>query len=126
MPIYEYECRRCGKRTETMQRMSDPPLSECAECGGELRKLISAPAFQFKGTGWYVTDYARKSDKSESSSRGGEKGSDAETKSESSDSAKSEKSDSKSPDKADKADKDEKTEKAGKPKDTTPAATKKE
>lgn len=60
MPIYEYECRRCQRRLETMQRLSDPPLTECPECGGELRKLVSAPAFQFKGSGWYVTDYARK------------------------------------------------------------------
>lgn len=59
MPIYEYECRRCGRRIEAMQRLSDPPLSECEQCGGELRKLISAPAFQFKGSGWYVTDYAK-------------------------------------------------------------------
>jgi putative FmdB family regulatory protein len=60
MPIYEYECRRCQRRLETMRRLSDPPLTECPECGGELRKLVSAPAFQFKGSGWYVTDYAKK------------------------------------------------------------------
>lgn len=60
MPIYEYECLSCHTRTEVMQRFSDPPLSTCGDCGGELRKLISAPAFQFKGEGWYVTDYARK------------------------------------------------------------------
>lgn len=60
MPIYEYQCRRCAERLETMQRLSDPPLTECPKCGGELKKLVSAPAFQFKGSGWYVTDYARK------------------------------------------------------------------
>jgi putative FmdB family regulatory protein len=60
MPIYEYQCQQCGARTETLQRLADPPLTECTECGGVLRKLISAPAFQFKGSGWYVTDYARK------------------------------------------------------------------
>jgi putative FmdB family regulatory protein len=60
MPIYEYECRRCGHRLENMQRISDPPLKRCPECRGALRKLISAPAFQFKGSGWYVTDYAGK------------------------------------------------------------------
>ena len=49
-----------GKQTEALQRLDEPPLTECPECGGPLRKLISAPAFQFKGTGWYVTDYARK------------------------------------------------------------------
>lgn len=60
MPIYEYECRRCARRLEIMRRLSDPPLTECPECGGELRKLVSAPAFHLKGSGWYVTDYARK------------------------------------------------------------------
>ncbi|HEX2253285.1 MAG TPA: FmdB family zinc ribbon protein [Thermoanaerobaculia bacterium] len=60
MPIYEYKCEQCGEQLETMQRMSDPPLTECPRCGGTLRKQISAPAFQFKGSGWYVTDYARK------------------------------------------------------------------
>ena len=60
MPIYEYECRSCGKRTELLQRMADPPLATCPECGGEVKKLFSAPAVQFKGSGWYVTDYAGK------------------------------------------------------------------
>jgi len=65
MPIYEYECRNCGKRTELLQRMDDPPLAACPECGGEVRKLVSAPAVQFKGTGWYVTDYAKKGGRSD-------------------------------------------------------------
>ena len=65
MPIYEYECRSCGKRTELLQRMDDPPLAACPECGGEVRKLVSAPAVQFKGTGWYVTDYAKKGGRSD-------------------------------------------------------------
>ena len=60
MPIYEYQCRRCGHRLEAMQRLSDPPLKRCPSCGGGLKKLVSAPAFQFKGSGWYVTDYAGK------------------------------------------------------------------
>jgi putative FmdB family regulatory protein len=60
MPLYEYECLKCGKRSETLQRLDDPPLTTCEECGGELKKLMSAPAFQFKGSGWYVTDYAGK------------------------------------------------------------------
>lgn len=59
MPIYEYECLQCGTRSEAIQRMSDPPLTKCEACGGELKRLISSPAVQFKGTGWYVTDYAR-------------------------------------------------------------------
>lgn len=60
MPIYEYQCQKCGHRLEAMQRFSDAPLTECPECEGALKKLISAPAFQFKGSGWYVTDYAGK------------------------------------------------------------------
>lgn len=59
MPIYEYQCQACGERLEALQRLSEPPLATCAECGGDLKKLVSAPAFQFKGSGWYVTDYAR-------------------------------------------------------------------
>ena len=58
MPIYEYQCTQCGKRVEAIQRFADAPLTVCEHCGGELKKLVSAPAFQFKGTGWYVTDYA--------------------------------------------------------------------
>jgi putative FmdB family regulatory protein len=63
MPIYEYQCLQCGKRTEQLQRMSDPPLAACPECGGAMKKLISSPAVQFKGSGWYVTDYAGKGGK---------------------------------------------------------------
>ena len=59
MPIYEYQCQACDERLETIQAISDPPLTTCPECGGDLKKLLSAPAFQFKGSGWYVTDYAR-------------------------------------------------------------------
>src|SRR5262247_4010538 len=61
MPIYEYECSKCGQTIEVLQKMSDKPLKKHAGCGGSLTKLISAAGFQFKGTGWYVTDYARKS-----------------------------------------------------------------
>ena len=61
MPIYEYSCAKCGKTIEVIQKMSDKPLKTHAGCGGKLTKLISAAGFQFKGTGWYVTDYARKS-----------------------------------------------------------------
>lgn len=59
MPLYEYECQSCGRRTEVLQRLDDPPLVACPDCGGPLKKLISAPGFHFKGSGWYVTDYAR-------------------------------------------------------------------
>lgn len=75
MPIYEYQCQSCGKRTELLQRMDDPPLATCPECGGEVKKLISAPAVQFKGSGWYVTDYAGKG----SSGKAGESKSETKT-----------------------------------------------
>jgi putative FmdB family regulatory protein len=60
MPIYEYECTKCGKMTEAIQRFSDPPLTECSQCHGGLHKLISMSTFHLKGSGWYVTDYAGK------------------------------------------------------------------
>ncbi len=61
MPLYEYECSSCGGRFERIQRFADPPIDRCVLCGqGPVQKLLSAPAVHFKGTGWYVTDYARK------------------------------------------------------------------
>jgi putative FmdB family regulatory protein len=60
MPIYEYQCSDCGARVEVLQKVSDVPLATCGSCGGKLRRLISAPALQFRGSGWYITDYARK------------------------------------------------------------------
>ncbi len=60
MPIYEYECLKCGKTIEAMQRFSDPPLTVCEHCTGGLRKLISMSTFHLKGSGWYTTDYAGK------------------------------------------------------------------
>ncbi len=57
MPIYEYECSKCGNIEEAFQKMSDPPLKECGECRGELKKLVSHSSFHLKGSGWYVTDY---------------------------------------------------------------------
>ena len=85
MPIYEYECLKCGKTSETMQRFSDPPLSECPECRGRLRKLISMSTFHLKGSGWYTTDYSGKNQstaqpaegKAEGKAEGGEKKADA-------------------------------------------------
>lgn len=61
MPLYEYICNKCGKRFEALQKFSDEPLKTHDECGGEAERLLSAPALQFKGSGWYVTDYARNS-----------------------------------------------------------------
>ncbi|MBP8645885.1 MAG: zinc ribbon domain-containing protein [Syntrophobacteraceae bacterium] len=60
MPIYEYECLKCGKTVEAMQKITDPPLSQCIHCSGQLHKLISMSTFHLKGSGWYVTDYAGK------------------------------------------------------------------
>src|SRR4051794_36467083 len=71
MPIYEYECKKCKAHVEAFQKVSDKPLTKCRKCGGRLEKQLSAPAIQFKGSGWYVTDYAGKTtkgDKSESES----------------------------------------------------------
>lgn len=60
MPLYEYECEDCEHRFEVIQKFSDPPLETCPKCGGSVRKLLSSPAIQFKGSGWYITDYAKK------------------------------------------------------------------
>ena len=60
MPLYEYECNDCGGRFEQIQKFSDPLEETCPTCGGVVHKLLSSPAIQFKGTGWYVTDYANK------------------------------------------------------------------
>ena len=61
MPLYEYECVKCGRRTEKIEPVSGPHLKKCPHCGGRVERAVSAPAIQFKGTGWYVTDYAGKS-----------------------------------------------------------------
>jgi putative FmdB family regulatory protein len=78
MPLYEYECDACGRRFEVIQKMSDPVVETCPTCGGRVHKLQSAPAFQFKGSGWYVTDYAKKDQtaaaKNEGDSKAADKG----------------------------------------------------
>lgn len=74
MPIYEYECIKCGAGREVMQKISDPPLTVCPLCGGEMKKLMSNTSFVLKGEGWYVTDYASGDRKR---GRDAEKGSDA-------------------------------------------------
>jgi len=58
MPLYEFKCQLCGASFEVLQKVNDSPLKKCIKCGGDLEKIISPPAIQFKGTGWYVTDYA--------------------------------------------------------------------
>ena len=78
MPIYEFECRKCKAHIEVFQKMSDKPPVKCRKCGGRLERKLSAPAIQFKGSGWYVTDYASKATKAEKS----ESESTAEAKSE--------------------------------------------
>jgi putative FmdB family regulatory protein len=77
MPLYEYQCEACGHRFEVIQKFSDAPVETCQRCGGAVRKLLSSPAIQFKGSGWYITDYAR-AGKTDSSAPG----SSAESKSE--------------------------------------------
>ena len=84
MPLYEYECKKCGHRFERIQKFSDAMVKKCPDCGGKVEQMISAPAVQFKGSGWYVTDYAKRSGpssesggKSESTKDSGES---AETK----------------------------------------------
>jgi len=89
MPIYEYECLKCKRHTEAFQKMSDKPLAKCPRCGGRLEKLFSAPAIQFKGSGWYVTDYA---------GAGKREAAKAESEGSSSDDKKSEKADKKAKD----------------------------
>lgn len=78
MPLYEYQCTACKERTEILQRVSDPPYKHCPKCGGDMKKLISSPAIQFKGSGFYKTDYASTST-AKSSSESSETKSDAKT-----------------------------------------------
>ena len=88
MPLYEYECPKDGL-FERIQKFSDPPLEACPTCGGPIEKLLSAPAIQFKGSGWYITDYARKSSGVEGSKEGKDKAAAKESSKESSTSASS-------------------------------------
>jgi len=93
MPIYEYKCAKCGKLHEIMQKITDRPLTQCTECGGKMKKMISNTSFVLKGTGWYATDYAaaksasavsktaKQADTSSGSKTEGKKETKAETKS---------------------------------------------
>ena len=92
MPLYEYECDACGQRFELIRKFSDPPVEVCARCGkGPVHRQLSSPAIQFKGSGWYITDYARKStgggDKAGSEKTAGEKSSGEKSSDSKSDSA---------------------------------------
>jgi len=110
MPLYEYRCGKCRKLTEVIQSFSEKPLRICPHCGERaLKKLMSAPAIQFKGSGWYVTDYGgKKGESRESASESSEKS----DKSDAKDSKKTEKREK--TDKSDKAEKSQKAEKAEK------------
>ena len=93
MPLYEYECKKCHHRFERIQKFSDPHVKKCPKCGGPIEQVISAPAVQFKGSGWYVTDYAKKSSTgSASSSSNGDSASSKDSKSKPEDSSKAESS----------------------------------
>ena len=91
MPLYEYLCKKCGHVFEKIVKFSDKPIKKCPECGGSVEQTISAPAVQFKGSGWYVTDYAKKTQSSSSSSDGGKDSKDSKESKDSKDSKKDEK-----------------------------------
>lgn len=87
MPLYEYQCEACGQRFEVIQKFSDPPAETCRVCGkGPVQRLISSPAIQFKGTGWYITDYSQKGKPSASESAPASPKSESKSESKSSDS----------------------------------------
>jgi putative FmdB family regulatory protein len=95
MPLYEYQCKKCGHRFERIQKFSDPHVKKCPECGGAVEQLLSAPAVQFKGSGWYVTDYGKggsgaSSSKNGDSAKSEDKSSSEKPKSESKTESKSE------------------------------------
>lgn len=89
MPLYEYQCKQCNHLFERIRKFSDPPLTECPKCQGEVEQIISPPAIQFKGSGWYVTDYAHRSGGPKPS---GTNGSASESKGDSKETSKSESS----------------------------------
>jgi putative FmdB family regulatory protein len=92
LPLYEYQCKKCGHKFEKIQLFSDKPIKKCPECGGAVEKLISRSAVQFKGSGWYATDYAKKSDGGSAGSGKGSGDGDSASNAESAESAKEVKS----------------------------------
>ena len=90
MPLYEYQCDACGHRFEVIQKFSDAPIAVCPKCGGAVQKLASSPAIQFKGSGFYINDYARKSDSSTTPASANSSGGTSDSKSESKGESKSE------------------------------------
>ena len=109
MPLYEYKCLKCGRKTEKIENVAGPHLKKCPHCGGKVEALISAPAIQFKGSGWYVTDYAGKKPSSS-----GDSSKDERTATESKDSAKDSAAKESGKDSGTKEKKTEKTEKSEK------------
>lgn len=91
MPLHEYLCQKCGEKLEIIQKFSDKPLTKCASCGGKLERLLFAPAIKFKGSGWYITDYAKNNGQG-TSSDGVSKDSGATAKEDSGTKSKAEKS----------------------------------
>ena len=83
MPLYEYQCDACAHRFEVIQQYKDAPIDVCPKCGSTVKKLLSSPAIQFKGSGWYITDYARKGDPATPSSSSAASSASTETKAES-------------------------------------------
>jgi putative FmdB family regulatory protein len=115
MPLYEYKCGSCGKTFEVIQKFADEPLKIHPECGGEVVRLFSAPAFHLKGTGWYATDYGKKSNGPDSTSKDS-KSNDKDHESKSKDDSKSKDSESKDAKSAD-------SKSESKPAETTTAST---
>jgi putative FmdB family regulatory protein len=111
VPLYEYKCLKCGKKTEKIENVNGPHLKKCPHCAGKVEMMLSAPAIQFKGSGWYVTDYAGK--KSGGDSGKDEKGS-SDSKDSSKDSGAKDSGGKDSGGKEKKSDKSEKSEKSGK------------
>jgi putative FmdB family regulatory protein len=96
VPLYEYQCKKCKHRFEKIRKFSDPPIKKCPECGGPVEQLLHAPAVQFKGTGWYVTDYAGKKTEASAASASSDGASEKTDKKEAAHSHKEKDKDSKS------------------------------
>jgi putative FmdB family regulatory protein len=124
MPLYEYECKKCHHRFEKIQKYSDPHMRKCPDCGGRVEMVISAPAVQFKGSGFYVTDYPNKSSRAPSSSGSSSEGESASKDSSSKDGS-SKDSSSKDSSSKDSSSKDSSSKKESKPKAESKKAEKK-
>lgn len=119
MPIYEYRCHQCGKTLERIQKFSDEPLKVHEDCGGELERLISRSSVQFKGTGWYVTDYGRNGKSPSTTASNGHSDSKSESKSE------GKSSDNKSSEGKSESSKSESSKSESKPAASTPSSSEK-